>query len=68
MTQNTDITIWKRFNEQDKVWEHNHWDYGLLTVDTPPSTWPDQIKNWKKAKWQRTHGKLIADVVQLDKT
>lgn len=57
------ITIWERWNEQDKVWEFNHWDYGKLDADIPPSTWPDQIKHWKKAKWRKVYGTLHNGVV-----
>lgn len=61
--KNLDIMIWERWNEQDKVWEFNHFDYYKLDVDIPPSDWPDQIKNWKKAKWRKVYATLRNGVV-----
>jgi len=57
------ITVWERFSESHKVWEHNHIENGHTTSDTPKAHTKDQKCGWKGGTWKGTHAYLNDDNV-----
>lgn len=47
----TRVTVWYRWNEKKKRWEHNHYENGWSEENTPnPSS--DEQQVWLKCKWR----------------
>jgi len=52
------ITVWERYSDSHKAWEHNHIENGHTESDSPKSHTKDQARGWKGAKWKATHAHL----------
>lgn len=48
------ITVWKKYNDNRKQYEHNHICDGHVDGDIPIGT-KEQNKNWNKSKWIKIH-------------
>ncbi len=59
----THITIWSRWNNKTKEFDHNHIEDGWVETDTPMPKSDLQKASWKDATWQRTYGTLESRVV-----
>ena len=60
------ITVWERYNDSHKAWEHNHIEDGHTDNDSPKSHTKDQAHGWKGSKWQATHAHLDDDNVIVE--
>jgi hypothetical protein len=58
-----EITIWKRYNQKLKVFEHNHIENEHIGADVPTPISEEQKKGWAGAQWQKEFGLLINGVV-----
>lgn len=61
-----DITVWERYNEAHKDWEHNHIEDGHTESNTPKSHTKDQARGWTGAEWKPTHAHLDDDSVVVE--
>lgn len=56
---NKTITIWERYNEQKKCWEHNHISDGYSVHEVVPKPINrHQEKCWSSALWRKRIGEL----------
>ena len=52
-----EITVWKRFNEKEQRWKHNHIEDGHVTGIKPTGT-AEQTLAWSKGTWMFFHKHL----------
>ena len=52
------ITIWQRFDNNTKLWEHNHISDGYDEKQIVPVGTPEQNKLWKGGTWRKFEGTL----------
>lgn len=51
------VTIWYRWDEQERQWKHNHFEIGLRrNANLPAPTSPQQIKVWPRQRWAKKYG------------
>lgn len=64
----TPVTIWKRFNDETRCFEHNHIEDGHIPhkQETPTAVTSEQARNWKGALWIRRFGYLEDGVVRCE--
>lgn len=57
---NSPITVWKRFDDVTRSFEHNHIEDGHVPAElhTPTGKFPDQHRNWQGGLWVRFHSYL----------
>lgn len=56
------ITVWKKFNEKEQQWEHNHIQDGHVIGDKPTGT-KEQTAAWAKGTWVFFHKHLDSNQV-----
>ena len=61
----TEITVWERLDEKNKVWNHNHISDGYTEATEPTPMSEEQKKSWKGAKWRKFNGHLQDQKVVL---
>jgi hypothetical protein len=56
------ITVWKRFDNVVRRFEHNHIEDGWTPAEqhVPVSKFPDVNKDWKNGLWVRFHAYMDA--------
>lgn len=66
------ITVWQRFNEESKQFDHNHIEDGYIEslfpnskLDIDGKSFSAQ-KNWKNSKWKRIYATLVENKVLYD--
>jgi len=47
-----EITVWLRWNENTKRFQHNHYEYGWAESNKPTVIYPTQ-QVWKKYVWDK---------------
>ena len=49
------ITIWRRFNSETELMEHNHIEDGHVPLDLkiPLGKFSNQTKSWLSGKWEK---------------
>ncbi|MCK4897838.1 MAG: hypothetical protein KAS38_03620 [Anaerolineales bacterium] len=52
------VTVWYRYNNKKKEWEHNHIEDGWTFTPIPNAQHESQVKAWKNGKWKRAWGFL----------
>ena len=54
------ITVWKRFDDYSRSFEHNHIEDGHVVrpQDKPISAYPAVTKDWAGGLWVKKHGWL----------
>lgn len=63
----TPVTIWKRYNDGERIWEHNHIEVGHVQ---PEQQYPLPIvdckvqRSWANGAWLKTHAYLIGGIVK----
>jgi len=54
------VTVWYRWNNENKDYEFNHYEDGWdESQEKPFSDISKQQKDWKKAKWRKKFGHLV---------
>jgi hypothetical protein len=56
------ITIWKKFNEKEQVWKHNHIQDGHVVGNKPLGN-KEQTTAWSKGTWMFFHKYLDSNQV-----
>jgi len=52
------VTVWYKYNNKRKEWEHNHIEDGWTFGSLPTPQHENQVKAWKAGKWKRAWGFL----------
>ena len=52
------ITVWQRYSESHKDWEHNHIEDGHIISDKPTGNTKEQKRLWGGGKWKYKHAHL----------
>ncbi len=60
------ITVWERYSESHKAWEHNHIEDGHTASDTPKAHTKNQERGWKDGEWKAAHAHLNDDSVVVE--
>jgi len=60
------ITVWERYSDSHKAWEHNHIEDGHSDKDIPLAHTKDQGRGWKGGKWRKVHAHLTETNVVVD--
>ncbi len=60
------ITVWKRYSESHKAWEHNHIEDGHMSSNIPLAHTKDQANGWNKGKWEAAHAHLDENNVVVE--
>ena len=67
MSEHKIITVWQRYNENSKDWEHNHISDGYdENEEQPTPNGAVQQKSWPNGKWRKFKAHLEGISVVLD--
>ncbi|MBI1423113.1 MAG: hypothetical protein GC149_06580 [Gammaproteobacteria bacterium] len=67
MAENKIITVWERYNDNAKSWEHNHIEDGFdENAEQPTPKGSVQEKSWPGGKWRKHKAHLEGITVVLD--
>jgi hypothetical protein len=45
------ITVWKRWNKEKEIYQHNHFNYDIIYQNKPVPISPIQKSSWKGGDW-----------------
>lgn len=67
MDENKIITVWERYNQNSKKWEHNHISDGYSESEEKPKPKGSvQKKSWAGGEWRKYKAHLEGNSVILD--
>lgn len=55
----TKATVWKRYDQEEKKFKHNHLELGWALVDKPVGKFDHQTSSWRKGLWMKEHVMLV---------